>query len=467
MSPMRVPPMAFAFPVLALTVAMSAPGAASAGDAAKRPNIVFILADDLGYGDLGCYGQKKIKTPNLDRLAARGMRFTQFYAGSTVCAPSRCVLMTGKHTGHATIRGNALIPLEANEVTVARLLKSLGYSTGLVGKWGLGEAGSVGVPNRQGFDYFFGYLNQVHAHNSYPDFLWRNEEKVPIAGNVVAKGIASKKAVHSQDLFMKEALDFLDKSKSGPFFLYWAVTLPHANNERGSAEGNGLEVPSDEPYTNEPWSQTAKNYAAMVTYLDRDVGRLLAKLRELGIEDNTLVIFTSDNGPHREGGNDPSFFNSSGGLRGIKRSLHEGGIRVPMIACWPGKIPAGSTSTHIAGFQDFLPTAVEVAGGKSPDKIDGISFLPALLGKANQKEHDHLYWEFYEGGFQQGARAGKWKAVRPLGGKLELYDLDKDLAEKTDIAGEHPEIVVRMEAMLHNSHVVSPLWPVTKGKAKK
>lgn len=439
----------------------------SAGET-RRPNVVFILADDLGWGELGSYGQKTIRTPNLDQIAARGLRFTQFYAGSTVCAPSRCVLMTAKHTGHCAIRGNARYPLETTENTVAKMLKALGYVTGLVGKWGLGEEGSVGVPTKQGFDYFFGYLNQHHAHNSYPDYLYRNEEKITIPGNVVKDNVATTKSVHSQDLFLKEALGFVEKHRKQPFFLYWAVTIPHANNERGNKEGNGLEVPSDAPYTNEKWPQTMKNHAAMITYLDRDVGRLLAKLRELGIENDTLILFSSDNGPHREGGGDPNFFRSSGGLRGIKRSLHEGGVRVPLLALWPGKTPVGKTTDHIAGFQDLLPTAVELAGGKAPEGIDGISFRETLLGNEKaQKRHDHLYWEFYEGGFQQAVRMGKWKAVRPqLGGPIELYDLDKDLSETTNVAPAHPEIVAQVEARMRASHVDSPQWPVVKGKAK-
>jgi arylsulfatase A-like enzyme len=434
--------------------------------ATRPPNIVFILADDLGYGDLGCYGQKMIKTPRLDQLAAQGMRFTQFYAGSTVCAPSRCALMVGKHTGHCTIRGNALVPLTPQDVTVATLLRRAGYATGLVGKWGLGEPKTTGTPKLHGFDHFFGYLNQHHAHNYWPDYLWRNEEKVPLPGNVQSKpNIAAKKEAYSHDLFTQEALKFIDANKERPFFLYLAYTLPHANNERGKEEGNGMEVPSDEPYSKMPWPQPQKHHAAMITLLDRDVGRVLDHLKALGLEENTIVIFTSDNGPHREGGADPAFFNSSGGLRGFKRSLHEGGIRVPMLVRWPGKVKAGTTSEHIAAFWDFLPTACDLAGAAIPADSDGISCLPSLLGKGDQRRHDFLYWEFHEGGFAQGVRHGDWKAVRKkLGGPLELYDLKADLSEKRDVAAEHPDVAARIDAYLRSARTESPHWPMKKGK---
>ena len=268
----------------------------------KAPNIIFILADDLGYGDLGCYGQKQVRTPNIDKMATEGVRFTQCYAGCTVCAPSRCCLMTGKHTGHAEVRGNALVPLRPEDTTVAEVLQGAGYTTGLVGKWGLGEPGTTGVPNRKGFDYFFGYLNQAHAHNYYPDYLWRNQDKVPLEGNVVEKGVATKRAQYSHDLFTKEALAFVEKNKTKPFFLYLAYTIPHANNEAGK---QGMEVPDDAPYSDKDWPQQQKNHAAMITRLDRDVGTLLKRLKELELDENTIVFFTSDNGPHREGGADP------------------------------------------------------------------------------------------------------------------------------------------------------------------
>ena len=345
---------------------------ASAAEPAARPNIVFILADDLGYGDLGCYGQNQIRTPHLDRLASEGVRFTDCYAGSTVCAPSRCALMTGLHSGHGRIRSNARVPLLPADVTIAEVLKGAGYATGIVGKWGLGEPETTGIPTRQGFDTWFGYLNQGHAHNYYPDYLWRGEAREPL-DNVVQDGVASKRLTYSADLFTREALAFLDAHHKEPFFLYFAATLPHANNEAGKL---GMEVPSDAPYTQESWPQPQKNHAAMITYLDAQVGQLLARLDKLAIADNTIVLFTSDNGPHREGGADPTFFHSSGPLRGIKRALYEGGIRVPMIVRYPGHIAAGTVNRTPWAFWDVLPTLAELAGAKPPAGIDGISMLP-------------------------------------------------------------------------------------------
>jgi arylsulfatase A-like enzyme len=414
----------------------------------RAPNIIFILADDLGYGDPGCYGQKLIKTPNIDRLAAQGTRFTQCYAGSTVCAPSRCALMTGLHTGHARIRGNANVPLEPGDLTVAEVLKRAGYTTGIIGKWGLGEPESTGIPNRKGFDYWFGYLNQTHAHNYYPDYLWRNEEKYPL-----------RKGEYSHDLFTREALDFVKRSSDRPFFLYLAYTIPHANNELFRATGNGQEVPSDEPYSKEDWSQPNRNFAAMVSRLDTDVGRLMALLKELGLEEKTIVFFTSDNGPHKEGGNDPTFFDSNGPLRGIKRDLYEGGIRVPMIVKWPGRVRTGATSNQVWAFWDFLPTVADMVGLRDGGEVDGISMLPALLGKS-QRDHEYLYWEFHEGGFKQAIRMKDWKAVRLApGGPLELYDLRTDVGERNDLAAKRPEVVKRVETLFATSRTPSKDWP--------
>jgi len=438
--------------------------------AKRKPNIIYILADDLGYGDLGCYGQSMIRTPNIDRLAAEGMRFTDHYAGSTVCAPSRCCLMTGLHTGHAYIRGNKSTPPSGQEpipddtVTVAELLKQAGYATGLIGKWGLGGPGSVGEPNRQGFDYFFGYLCQGHAHNYYPEFLYRNGEEVALEGNRVeparyyGAGVAYERAQYSHDLMAGEALRFVERNSGGPFFLYLALTIPHANNEAGK---EGMEVPSDEPYGDRDWPQQQKNHAAMITRMDRDVGRLMEKLVELGIDDDTLVIFTSDNGPHREGGADPDFFDSSGPLRGIKRDLYEGGIRVPMIARWPGKVRPGSVTDHLSAFWDFLPTATEMAGTEHPAGIDGISYLPTLLGDGDrQRGHEYLYWEFHEGkATKQAVRAGNWKAVRLRpSGPIELYDLARDIGENDDIAAGHPDVVEKMGRYLDTARSESPIW---------
>ncbi len=449
---------------------LSAFGCAAAPRTGKKrkPNVVFLFADDLGYGDLGCYGQKEIKTPNLDRMAAEGMRFTQHYSGSTVCAPSRCVLMTGLHTGHCLIRGNALVPLRPEDVTVAELLKGAGYATALCGKWGLGEEASTGIPNKQGFDYFFGYLSQVHAHNYYPEFLWQNEEKYklrnivnhPQRGNRKSLGgVSTNKLDYSHDLIAAEALKFIEKNKSNPFFLYLSMTIPHANNEAGS---KGMEVPDHGIYKDKDWPEPQKGHAAMITRMDGDMGRVFALLKKLGIDDNTLVIFTSDNGPHREGGNKSDFNDSNGPLRGIKRDLYEGGIRVPTIARWPGKIKAGAETDHISAFWDFLPTACQVAGVKPPDNIDGISYLPELLGK-KQKKHEFLYWEFFERNTKQAVRMGKWKAIRAVKtDRIELYNLDEDLGETNDIAEKHPDVVAKIRDYLKTARTPNPHWKLPK-----
>ena len=441
----------------------------------KHPNIIYILADDLGYGDLGCYGQKRIKTPNIDKMAAEGMRFTQHYAGSTVCAPSRCCLMTGYHTGHALVRGNALVPLEPGDVTVAKLMKQAGYTTALIGKWGLGEAGSTGIPNKQGFDYFFGYLNQVHAHNYYPEFLWKNEQKVPLRNKVkraktgIAKGVggvSTNKLDYSHDFMTKEALAFVERNKSNPFFLYIAYTIPHANNQAGK---KGMEVPDYGIYKDKDWPESQKGQAAMITRMDGDVGKLFALLEKLGIDDNTLVIFTSDNGPHREGGNDPDFNNSNGPLRGIKRDLYEGGIRVPMIARWPGKVKPYTTNNHISAFWDILPTCAELAGVKIPDEIDGISLAPTLLGRnGRQKQHKFLYWEFATArGTKQAVRMGDWKAVSFYQSHTELYNLKDNLGEKNNLAAKYPDIVKQAKQYMAASCTPSANWPLKKWRGGK
>jgi len=446
-------------------------GCASIGQIRKietrRPNIIFILADDLGYGDLGCYGQKEIKTPNLDKIAAEGMRFTDHYAGSTVCAPSRCVLMTGLHSGHCWIRGNARVPLRPSDVTVAELLKKAGYTTGIIGKWGLGEAGSTGIPNKKGFDYWFGYLNQRHAHNYYPEFLWRNTEKVRLK-NVVKPvnppgGVATKRVEYSHDLFTQEAVKFVERNKNRPFFLYLAYTIPHANNEAGK---KGMEVPSLQPYGDKDWPEPQKGHAAMITRMDRDIGKLMARLQELGLDENTLVMFSSDNGPHREGGNNPDFNDSNGPLRGIKRDLYEGGIRVPLLARWPGKIKAGSVSNYISGFWDFMPTCCELVGMEPPKDIDGISMVPTLRGQdKKQEKHKFLYWEFHEQGKKQAVRIGNWKGIRlnvakNPDGPIELYNLKEDIGEKHNVADQHPEIVAKMANYMQIARTPSERWPL-------
>ena len=460
---------------------------------AKRSNIIFILADDLGYGDLGCYGQDKIRTPNLDRMAAEGMRFTQHYAGSTVCAPSRCALMTGLHCGHAYVRGNYLLdhvkfegdlPIPPHTVTVAKILKTRGYTTGIVGKWGLGGPGTTGAPNKQGFDYFFGYLDQIHAHSYYPSYLWRNEEKVELGGNH-----NGRRSTYSHDLITKEALKFVERNKRKPFFLYLAYTIPHAE----------LTVPEDslKQYKGEFPERPFKggNYgaqgtpravlAAMVSRMDRDIGRLFAKLKQLQMDENTVVFFTSDNGPHREGGVGHGFFNSSGPLRGMKRDLYEGGIRVPMLARWPGRIQAGSVSDHISAFWDFLPTACQLAGANLPNGIDGISYLPELLGK-KQKQHEYLYWEFFSYNWRwkkgqkdpprnrfetQAVRMENWKGIRlnvckNPNGPIELYNLKNDIGEKYNIADKHPEVIAKIERYLKTTRTPSKYFSMPE-KARK
>ncbi len=444
----------------------------AADDARRRPNIIFILADDLGYGDLGCYGQKRIQTPNIDRLASEGMRFTDFYAGSTVCAPSRCVLMTGLHTGHAFIRGNGKDNLRPEDVTVAEILKQAGYATGHFGKWGLGHEGSTGVPTRQGFDEFFGYLDQHHAHNYYPSFLVRNEQRVALK-NVVpgqgefGQGVASEKVEYSHDLIAAAALSFVDSHKDRPFFLYLPLTTPHANNE---ARAKGMEVPDYGSYANQDWPEAQKGHAAMITRMDTDVGKILARLKEYDIDDHTIVFFSSDNGPHAEGGNDPDFQDSNGPLRGIKRSLTDGGIRVPMLVRWPGRVKAGSTNEHVGAFWDVLPTLAELAGvaDRAPKEIDGISFAPTLLGREGQRQHEYLYWAFYEQGGARAIRQGRWKAVQqPYHTPVRLYDIVADIGESNDLAAEHADVVSELTKRMNESYAPSDRWRFPQAAPKK
>lgn len=447
--------------------------------APRLPSIIFILADDLGYGDLGCYGQTMIQTPNIDKLAAEGMKFTDFYAGDTVCAPSRCTLMTGLHTGHARIRSNGTIPLAPGDVTVAEVLKRAGYRTAAIGKWGLGEEGSTGTPGKKGFDTWFGYLNQVAAHNYYPEVLNRFEASRPAGSqeiNVqVMENLGGHKGKYSNDYFTEAALNFLGYSKPAqfnhyrPFFLYLAYTIPHANNELEKKTGNGMEVPSDEPYSKESWPQAEKNKAAMITRLDRYVGEIMDKLSAKGEDKNTVVIFTSDNGGHKEGGVDPKFFHSNGPLRGIKRDMYEGGIRVPFIVWWPNHVKAGTTSDLPAAFWDFLPTAADLARTETPPNLDGISILPTMLGETQTNRHEFLYWEFHEGGFKQAVRMGDWKAVRfGVDGPVQLYNLRNDIGEKTNVASANPEIVAKIEDYLKTARTVDTNWPTaTAAKTSK
>ena len=455
--------------ILSIVVALT-PGVAAGAD---RPNIVFILADDLGYGDLGSYGQQVIQTPSLDRMAAEGIRFTHFYAGATVCAPSRSVLMTGQHTGHTHVRGNArgiAQSLRDEDVTVAEVLKSAGYATGLFGKWGLGEVGMEGHPLSQGFDAFFGYLNQVHAHNYYPEFLWRDLEKVPLRNKVERTprprggfegGWATERNEYSHDLVMREALAWVEEQKDSPFFLYLALTIPHANNEATRATGDGAEVPEYGVYEAEDWPNPDKGQAAMITRMDRDVGTLLGRLGELGIDDRTLVMFSSDNGPHNESNHDLLKFNPSGNLRGIKRDLYDGGIRVPFLARWPGTIEPGQVSDHVGYFGDLMATVADLLDVGAPPDTDSISFAPILQGRpGEQRRHDYLYWEFYEAGSSQAVRLRQWKGVRKpmLTGRLELYDVLRDEGERYDVARNHADVVKEIEGIMEEAHVPHPNW---------
>ncbi len=411
--------------------------------AADKPNIIFILVDDAGIGDFSPYGCKYGVTPNIDRLANEGMKFTRAYSGSAVCAPSRGVLMTGQHTGHILRRANqskhGLLALPEGQVTVARLLQEAGYATGGFGKWGLGNPGTTGAAEKQGFDLFFGYYDQKHAHDFYTDYLVRNgvDEPMPQSGGQTWED-------YSHTHIADETLKFIEQNKDRPFFCYAAWTPPHGD----------YVIPDNTQYSEEPWPETARNYAAMVGLIDKDVGRLLQKIKDLGIDDNTLVIFSSDNGANKE------FIEplaSTGGLRGAKRMLYEGGIRTPFIARWPGKVPPGTTSDLLTSSMDFLPTAAELAGVPVPPGTDGISILPTLLGQKQVAKHEALYFEIYEPYFQQAVRLGDWKGYR-LGTKapLELYDLKSDPAEKNNLASSHPDIVGQIEGIMAAEHTTSP-----------
>ena len=447
----------------------------------QKPNIVYILADDLGWGDLSCYGQTHFATPNIDNLSKSGMQFTQHYAGCTVCAPSRSSLMTGQTTGHTFIRGNkewnpeGQYPLEADAVTMAEALKKEGYATGAFGKWGLGYPGSEGDPNMQGFDEFFGYNCQRMGHNYYPYHLWHNQEKVMLEGNAV-----QQTGEYAPEVIHKQALKFLEDNKDKPFFMYYPSIIPHAElfapeeyiaKFRGKFDPEKVYKGVDEgknfregPYGSQPESHAA--FAAMVDYLDMQVGEIIAKLKDLGVYDNTLIIFTSDNGPHMEGGADPDYFNSNGPFKGYKRDLYEGGIRVPMIAVWANKIKAGSKSDHISAFWDVFPTVGELTSARVPENTDGISFLPTLLGE-QQKVHDYLYWEFHEMGGRKAIRKGNWKLVhykvnKPEETTTELYNLETDPGEENNVATDHPDVVQELEALMENARTPSEIFPFQK-----
>ncbi|HEY7498498.1 MAG TPA: arylsulfatase [Vicinamibacterales bacterium] len=459
--------------LLAFAAAIVCVGVGETGirqNAADRPNILLVQADDLGYGDLSAYGQTHFETPNLARLAREGIRFTNYYSGSTVCAPSRAALMTGFHTGHAWIRGNGDIPLREQDVTIAMALREAGYRTAAIGKYGLGGPGSSGQPDKKGFDYSFGFLDHRHAHRQFTDHLYRNSQRVDVD---VTRDYVN-------DLFTREAEAFITAPDAKPFFVYLNYTVPHAElrapaDSMAPFEGRFPEKPfvnaaadkresgatidgASLGYRSQPSPKAA--FAAMITRMDRDIGRLTDAVRDRGLERRTLVLFISDNGPHQEGGADPVFFKSSGGLRGIKRDLYEGGIRVPMIAKWTGTIPAGRVSDHVWAHWDLLPTLADIGRARTPTGIDGISMARALRG-GRQASHDFMYWEFHERGFQQAVRMGAWKAVRlKKDAPLELYDLAKDPHEERDVAAKEPAIVARIEKYLRTARTDSERWPV-------
>lgn len=445
----------------------------------KKPNIIYILADDLGYGDLSSYGQTMFKTPNIDKLVSQGLMFTQHYAGNTVCAPSRSALLTGMHTGHTPVRGNKEImpegqyPIPDETLTLAESLKKGGYITGAFGKWGLGYPGSEGDPMYQGFDTFYGYNCQRLGHNYYPTHLWSNRDSVALKGND-----NHQKNQYAPHLIQAEALKFIEKNKDTTFFLYVPTIIPHAElaaPEHIIEKYRGKYLPEKEfkgtddgPKYRQGFYESQKDahaaFVAMIEVMDTQVGEIMDKVKELGLEDNTIVVFTSDNGPHTEGGADPKYFNSNGKLRGVKRDLYEGGIRVPMTIKWPHKIKQGTTTDLISAFWDVFPTFSEIAGIDVPENLDGISFLPTLLDKpTEQKKHDYLYWEFHERGGRQAIRKGNWKAVKynvlkKPNAPIELYDLSTDIGEKNNIADKHPEVIAQMKELFNQARTPSKVF---------
>jgi arylsulfatase A len=433
---------------------------------AAPPNVVYLLADDLGYGDLGSYGQKLIRTPRLDQMAAEGMRFTQHYAAAPSCHPSRCALFTGLHTGHGRIRANCKTPLPEEDRTISQMFKEAGYATGGIGKWALGDSGTTGAPWRKGMDEFLGYLDQTHAHTYYPDFLWNDGSRMDLPGNT-----GGSRNTYSHDLFVERALDFIRRHKDRPFFFYGAFTIPHAEvtvpedslreyggrwEEPRKFEGSKTYCPQDQPRAVR---------AAMITRLDRDVGKILDLLDELGLSGNTLVLFTSDNGPITAGGQDPQFFNSAGPLRGLKFSLFEGGIRVPCIARWTGRVEPGSTTDRISDFTDMFPTFAEVIGAPAPEGLDGVSILPTLLGEPERQAPRELH--YWEAAPQQALRRGDWKALRMAPDKpVQLYNLAEDISETTDLATAHPELAAEMERLMAENRVDHPDFPLVPKEKK-
>jgi len=456
--------------------------------AQTKPNIIVILADDMGYGDLGCYGQQKIKTPNIDQLATEGIRFTRFYSGATVCAPSRASLLTGLHNGHAAVRGNQPFPQQlGNEATIASMLKRNGYATAVIGKWGVGHPQPVGDPQRCGFDYSYGYLNMWHAHNFYPEFLYENDKQVALPGNRLLPveqwsnnswvgtkenapegyGEAAVKQTYVPDLMEEKMFAFIEKQQQQPFFIFYTPTIPHANNE---IKVNGMEVPDYGIYKNENWPDVEKGFAAAITRLDATVGKLVNYLKVNNLEKNTLIIFTSDNGPHNEGGHSPVFFNSSGGTRGKKRDLYDGGIKIPMIAWWPGVIAPGLSELTFAQY-DLFATVKEITASPVHAKTDGVSFAPLLKGASNQPIHKYLYWEFYEDGGKQCVLQFPWKLIKlntttfDQNGSWELYNLLVDSAENKNVVKQYPGIFKKLSKYMKKAHVPHPNMSINKPRS--
>jgi arylsulfatase A-like enzyme len=448
-----------------LIALLFAPLAALNAADGPHPHVLLILCDDLGVGDLGCYGQQQILTPNIDRLAAEGTRFTQVYAGSSVCAPSRCCLMTGKHNGHGRIRDNVPhgIHLLDDDITLAELLRSAGYRTGAIGKWSLGVHPTAGTPLKQGFDMFYGHQDQDQAHFYYPDHLWDGDRVVLLTGN---RG--QRKQQYTHDLFTERALKFIGENDAKPFFLYLAYTLPHWSDYSAQSDESQI-VPSDAPYTDRAWPQVEKNYAAMVSMIDRDVGRLMEFLEARGLAKDTLVLFTSDNGPSAEAKHKPAFFKSAATFRGTKRDLYEGGIRVPMIVRWPGHVPAAKVSDEVWPQWDLLPTLAEITGQKIAHAIDGHSILTALKG-GQAPPHPYLYWDYghTRGQYKQAVRLGDWKAVRNGADQpIELYDLRNDASEAQNVATKHPEVLTQIEKILATASAPDPRYPIAPPKKTK
>ena len=443
-----------------------------------KPNFIFILADDLGYADLSCLGQNKFSTPNIDSLASQGMMFTQHYSGSSVSAPSRSCLITGQHTGHTVIRGNKELPVEgqhplpSDTYTIFKMLKDNGYKTSVFGKWGLGAPDTEGAPQNQNVDEFFGYNCQRQAHNYYPYHLWHNGEKIMLDGNK-----DKNENDYAPYIIHKEAIDFIKENKDTTFFMWYTSVLPHAELKVPEKELESFvgrpELELERSYAGCDEGMYYKNggygsqqythaaFAAMVSILDKQVGDICRTLDSLGIADNTIIVFTSDNGPHQEGGADPDFFDGNGELRGYKRDLYDGGIRVPMIIKWNGKVVENTKSDHMSAFWDFLPTMAEIIGAEIPENIDGISFLPELTSCGEQKKHDYLYWEFHENNGRQAIRQGDWKAVKydvHNDGKIELYNIKDDVAEEVDVAEKYPDKVAEMDSLMKVSRVDSDLF---------